>query len=64
MADRSRILGTVVALVCYVVALNVIASAAHVHPWLGVALLTVLALSATTLTGTARPRNPNDGRHA
>ena len=54
--------GVVVALLCYVVALNVIASAAHVHPWLAVAVLTALALSATALAGPAGSRGSDSGR--
>ena len=54
--------GVVVALLCYVVALNVIASAAHVHPWLAVAVLTALAVSATALAGPAESRGSDGGR--
>ena len=54
--------GAVVALLCYVVALNVIAAAAHVHPWLAGAVLTALAVSATALAGPDESRGSDGGR--
>ena len=48
----------VIGILCYIVALNVTAAAALVNPWLGLAVLILIALVAAGVSKPAGPLKP------
>lgn len=54
----SKTAAVVIGVLCYIVALNVTAAAALVNPWLGLAVLILIALVAAGLSKPAGPLTP------